>query len=647
MHRLLGEILDVLADLDSEESDRDTLRVEGERQLRDHVAELAAALIQEREAERAEALDDDKSPHEASLQTTMPKTGCIQAAKACLQVQPEVITTLWNELTHAHEDGPRNIAERFNASALARQHRDRGDAQYGERFLNQWSCSLRQCRTNLTEVEMANILLSIQRHKRPGPNGIPGIAYKMFAKHFVAPFPEAFEELQEQDAAIPASFGERIWKVIPKTRGANLLSQMRDLEMPNEHRKVLARAYAIVIDEEAAKTMTHIQQAFLRSRNISHANIALGEGYFSAVDKSEFRYWMLMDCTKGYNYLSWTWLWRILSRAGLPADVMLAVQRLVQHGSAVILIFRTHTCAPLALNSGLAQGCPLNCVLYVLAVDPFLEFLQSIDGVGLVIAFCDDWNAECLTADAPHAVQEAGGEFEMCSGQSFNRVKSKILPTRPLTSVETAIVLGKLPACPIVSRAKILGLWLGYDYRPAEVGQEVEARYYTRMALLRMLPTSFVTRIVLLNVFLRSLWSYVNRHVSIPIPIGKRVEGADMKFLSKVPYFALGLLSHVSQLYGVRVHLHDFELANIAGLISTAWLAEHGAAEAGRLLRESSQDRGNRGRLRPSTAFATAYGFCGFPGTLAQQFTGHCLFWRRLAKGALKGAETFIEESSI
>ena len=103
----------------------------------------------------------------------------------------------------------------------------------------------------------------------------------------------------------------------------------------------------------------------------------------------------------------------------------------------------------------------------------------------------------------------------------------------------------------------------------------------------------------------------------------------------------------MSQLYGVRVHLHDFELANIAGLISTAWLAEHGAAEAGRLLRESSQDRGNRGRLRPSTAFATAYGFCGFPGTLAQQFTGHCLFWRRLAKGALKGAETFIEESSI
>jgi len=175
VYLVLGEILDVLADLDSEESDRDTLRVEGERQLRDHVAEWAAALIQEREAERAEALDDDKSPHEASLQTTMPKTGCIQAAKACLQVQPEVITTLWNELTHAYEDDPRNIAERFNASALARQHRDRGDAQYGERFLNQWPCSLRQCRTNLTEVEMANILLSIQRHKRPGPNGIQAI----------------------------------------------------------------------------------------------------------------------------------------------------------------------------------------------------------------------------------------------------------------------------------------------------------------------------------------------------------------------------------------------------------------------------------------------------------------------------------------
>ena len=433
--------------------------------------------------------------------------------------------------------------------------------------------------------------------------------YKRFATHVVQPFMEAFVELQDDNAQVPISLGQRIWKVIPKVPGANRQSQLRDLEMPNEHRKVLARAYARVLDEEASRTMVKCQHAFLKSRSISNANIALGEGYYSATDKQILRYWLLLDCTKGYNYLSWSWLTRVLTSAGLPTPLLRAVQRLVQDGNSVILLFRNHTCAPLSFNSGLAQGCPLSCVLYVLAVDPFLEYVCGIRGVGIVVGFCDDWNVECLCAASLVAVQLAGEEFELCSGQQFNRSKSKILPTRALSMQEVAEATQRWPGCPVVSRAKVLGLWYGYDYRPAEIGQEQEAKYYSRMNLLRAIPSSFAARIILLNVFLRSLWSYVNRHLLIPVPQRKRIEGHDSNFLSKIPYFALGLLSHVSQLYGLRVHLQDFELVNIAGLISTAWLVERSPTPAAQVLRENAVDNVRRGWLRPTYAFATAYGF--------------------------------------
>ena len=89
----------------------------------------------------------------------------------------------------------------------------------------------------------------------------------------------------------------------------------------------------------------------------------------------------------------------------------------------------------------------------------------------------------------------------------------------------------------------------------------------------------------------------------------RRVESNDAKFLTRVPYFALGILSHVTKLYRIRVHLQDFELSNIAGLIATAWMVERSRTPAARLLQEHSQEHGSRHWMRPSHAFATAYGF--------------------------------------
>ena len=609
VYPILGDILTVEVDLDDNGSEDNLLQLQGEQRLREHVMHLAAELVQQREEERRTSRPDDLSPHHGSMQVNSATPGCIQAAKRCLQLQQDVVTAVWDEQSEAFEGDPRRVAQRLQASASARQYRDRGDSNRGERFLSQWSCDLRNCRLQISDIEMTNILLEISPRKRPGPNGVPGIFYKLFAKHVVSSFLEAFDELQRENVRIPDSLGERLWKVIPKVPGANTQAQLRDLEMPNEHRKVLARALARVLDEQASRTMSQCQHAFLRSRSISNANVALGEGYYAANDRDVLRYWLLLDCTKGYNYLSWGWLTRVLTRAGLPQPLMRAVQRLVQHGNSVILVFRTHTCARLAFNSGLAQGCPLSCVLYVLAVDPFLEFVAGMDSVGTVIGFCDDWNVECLSAAGLHTVQEAGEEFEQCSGQQFNRIKSKVLPTRRLLPGEADVAQQRWPGCPVVSRAKVLGLWYGHGCQANEIGQEIEAKYYARMGLLRALPCSFAAKVILLDVFLRSLWSYVNRHMLIPTPVRRRVEASDSSFLVKVPYFALGLISHVSKLYGLRVHLQDFELANIAGLISTARLVERSGTPAARLLRESARESGVRQWQRPSYAFATAYGF--------------------------------------
>ena len=171
------------------------------------------------------------------------------------------------------------------------------------------------------------------------------------------------------------------------------------------------------------------------------------------------------------------------------------------------------TCAPVHLQSGLAQGCPLSCVLYVIAVDPFLEFLDKhIDEVELVAGFCDDWTIECTTVWAVPRVQAVVEEFERASGQALNRNKSKFVPTREITTTEDQIIRCRWPNCQIVASAKLLGLSIGHSLTEQDHGLETEIRYSERMRILQAMPASWATKLTTINVFMRSLFGYVARH---------------------------------------------------------------------------------------------------------------------------------------
>ena len=65
---------------------------------------------------------------------------------------------------------------------------------------------------------------------------------------------------------------------------------IRDLELPNEHRKVLARVFSKLIGEKATQIMPKIQQAFLPGRDISEANVAVQEAYYRAAERGLLKF---------------------------------------------------------------------------------------------------------------------------------------------------------------------------------------------------------------------------------------------------------------------------------------------------------------------------------------------------------------------
>ncbi len=198
----LGELLELVMDLDEDADGDESVHIRGENALRLHVAQLASDVLEERERDADSGEAAELQAHAGSLQHSQASPDIVQTAKNFLRIQQEVVSCLWDDRGQRYEHCPKKNATRLKETALERQGRDRGDSRHGERFLQTWSCDLSGCRTTLTEIEMAEILLSSPLHKKPGPDGIPGLFYKRNAKVFVPVFLEAMRELQEDLLAL-------------------------------------------------------------------------------------------------------------------------------------------------------------------------------------------------------------------------------------------------------------------------------------------------------------------------------------------------------------------------------------------------------------------------------------------------------------
>ena len=76
-------------------------------------------------------------------------------------------------------------------------------------------------------------------------------------------------------------------------------------------------------------------------------------------------------------------------------------------------------------------------------------------------------------------------------------------------------------------------------------------------------------RIAVANIFLTSLFSYQNRHFVMPESVVKKVENHIRDFITPIGWVKLGLLSHVQQIYGIKVALRDICLSNVASLLAS------------------------------------------------------------------------------
>ena len=221
--------------------------------------------------------------------------------------------------------------------------------------------------------------------------------------------------------------------------------------------------------------------------------------------------------------------------------------------------------------AGLAQGCPLSCLVYVICVDPLLKFLSQQPHISGVSGFVDDWSVACQGVASVDHILAIIETFERASGQRINYDMSKLVPSRRLTAAEMLACQTRWPDLRVSYRERLLGLFLGLHAtmadqfaQPLHKFEQALADYERRRSEL-----SLCARVTVANVFLLSLFAFPCRHFYMPSAIIQRVDNALLRFFARIPFAKLGLFAHLTSLYGTRVQLRDLRLSNVAMLLSS------------------------------------------------------------------------------
>ena len=535
---------------------------------RDQLRSLHNEILARHASEEGESQREGEDSYGATLQTGSCRPYSLQRIKEHIPKTMHHVVKLWDESAQefAYDEG--RIAELLTKDANERQGAARGDADRGDAILSHATLDLRNVRNRVHDDEILNAILEGNASAGPGPNGVRGHPYHEHASYLIPVFRESFEDIIA-GADLQQPFLEGLLRPIGKISNPCTFKHIRDLELPNFDRKVIERLFCLVVGECASESLSRSQVACLKGRDVATHVLKFSDLFEQSIDRGDFLATLSLDCSKGFNRMSHSWVERVLRAAGCPDAIVSAIMRLVSPAVA-FLVHNQRRMSRLDFLCGLRQGGPLSALLYVIAVDPLLCAFRSVPQVVLVLGFVDDWLAAAKSPDAIPLLQVLCDEFEAASGQVFNGDKSVILTSRSPTDAEAAAMQSHWSACKVVSRHKIVGILYGADVRPEERYEEAVCKMDTRLEQLRDVNMSVNMKIVSANVFLLSHFAFLNRFFMMPDCVVSDVQNKLRNFVTRMSIGTVQVWTHCLPLMKSNIGLIDVRLQNIALLICTA-----------------------------------------------------------------------------
>lgn len=229
----------------------------------------------------------------------------------------------------------------------------------------------------ITEEAVAQALRACKPDKACGPDRLGNDWYRAYEERLV-PLLTKLYRIWYQAQVFPQSFLTADIFCLKKSGDGANPPNYRPLALLNTDYKILTRLLTTRLRKTLASRISIFQNGFVPGRQI-HSTI----DYFVAAQriaqsspKARDAIALLLDFAKAYDSLDRSYLYSALLRHGYPPHFVQIVTQLHWGTTVRFLANGTHS-KRVQVTRGIRQGCPMAPLLFILALEPLYQRLQS------------------------------------------------------------------------------------------------------------------------------------------------------------------------------------------------------------------------------------------------------------------------------
>ena len=364
--------------------------------------------------------------------------------------------------------------------------------------------------------------LKVPRTSKHGPDGLPFSLYRELRE---IAGPVLLYTLFEMSTSRPApkGFNKGDLYVFPKDN-SSLVAKTRPITVNNVENRIIAGVIADAIMPAVDYITESGQKGFVTGRKGEDNIDSLTDLFYSKLNSQKQHYFLFVDTKKAFDSLDHPYMFAVLRHIGMPDWVINVIQALMTDVK-VNIILGGAAWGRITILRGVKQGCPLSPILFVLTYDPLLHRLSLHAGTK-VWAFADDTAVGHADLETINDVTIDIDIFSRLSGFGVNTDKSTLLHAIAPTAEERSRVKGSnWPDIALTSQAVYLGVLVGYDIDSCMIYDKAFTKFRNRVqAYARALShLSIQKRIIIFNIYLLTLFSYLIHFYMIPEDLGKKI----------------------------------------------------------------------------------------------------------------------------